>query len=153
MTELARCVSVDMQLLGQEFRHNELAYLALTSKVELPIRDRLAYLLHRRFESKCNVEIAREWKNFDLAVISGGNVPLLLLEIKAMYSFDLFSGNSDTRFPGKVMKDVNKLRGFQHATAEPDLLSMILVTRPHVAPAHDLDGIVKYGKEIRRPRE
>ena len=42
-------VAETMESLDQEFSQDELAYLALTSKVELPIRDRLAHTLHRGF--------------------------------------------------------------------------------------------------------
>jgi hypothetical protein len=41
----------------RSFAPNELAYLALTSKVELPIRDRLAWSLHTALPGKI---VARE---------------------------------------------------------------------------------------------
>ena len=37
---------------GTSFEPGELAYLALTSKVELPVRDRFAWELHRRLEDR-----------------------------------------------------------------------------------------------------
>ena len=40
-------VADGMKQLHCEFKENELAYLALTSKAERPIIDRLAYKLHR----------------------------------------------------------------------------------------------------------
>ena len=41
------------------FSDNELAYLALTSKVEQPIRDRLAFALYGAIGEECVV--SREW--------------------------------------------------------------------------------------------
>ena len=38
--------------VGQTFEENELAYLAATSKIEFPFRDRLAFLLHKRFNQR-----------------------------------------------------------------------------------------------------
>lgn len=65
---------------------DELAFLALTSKIELPIRDRLAYTLFRRLPE---LLVTREWRPVDLAVLSpDGKTPVLLLEAKALYTFN-----------------------------------------------------------------
>lgn len=83
--ELAAVLAV----IGAEFRPNELAYLAMTTKVEAAIRDRLAFRLHQDYEpSGCIV--AREWNRVDLAVLDPTGVPLALIELKAMYTFDAF---------------------------------------------------------------
>lgn len=74
------------------FAPGELAYLALTSKPELPIRDRLAWVLHA---SAPGVIAAREWAastakaRTDLAVLDEAtHEPLGLIEVKAAYTFD-----------------------------------------------------------------
>lgn len=51
------------------FQKDELAYLAITSKSENAFRDRLAYLLHKRYEADGYV-VAREWHYVDLAVLN-----------------------------------------------------------------------------------
>lgn len=50
----------------ERFEKNELAYLALTSKIEFPIRDKWAFLLHEKL-SPTGIIVAREWKWIDLA--------------------------------------------------------------------------------------
>jgi hypothetical protein len=44
---------------GRSFERGELAYFAVTSKVEFPVRDRFAWELHRRLED-CSLLVARE---------------------------------------------------------------------------------------------
>ena len=68
------------------FGKNELAYLALTSKIENPIRDKIAVYLNNKLYEK-DILIAREWKRTDIAAIKNG-VAVSLIEIKAMYTFD-----------------------------------------------------------------
>ncbi len=68
--------------VSRAFDPGELAYLALTSKPEGAIRDRLAWALYldgRR--------VAREWRErCDLAVLDDDGEPLALIEFKATYS-------------------------------------------------------------------
>lgn len=71
------------------FYENELTYLAMTSKVENPLRDKIAYLLHRKFSK--DFLVCREWKNrsinnnrTDLAIIDlKTQKPKYLIEFKA----------------------------------------------------------------------
>jgi hypothetical protein len=56
---------------------DELAYLALTSKPEFQIRDRLAYRLHHQLD-EMNRRVAREWHRVDLALLDQEK-PLVLL--------------------------------------------------------------------------
>src|SRR3954447_11031963 len=99
----------ELARLGRRFERDELAFLALTSKIELPIRDRLAYSLYQRLD-ECLV--AREWKRVDLAVLSDdGKTPVMLLEAKALFTFDLIGDDVWVdRFPQKVREDVKALR-------------------------------------------
>ena len=60
-----------LQASAKSFAAGELAYLALTSKVELPIRDRLAWCLHTSLPNRV---VAREWKRCDLAVLDDDGV-------------------------------------------------------------------------------
>jgi hypothetical protein len=78
------------------FRRDELAYLALTSKPELPIRDRLAFCLHRTLEDK-GLFVAREYhlggrKHADIAILQGkdsGMSTKVLIELKVSSFFNL----------------------------------------------------------------
>jgi hypothetical protein len=72
--------------LEDAFDKNELAYLAATSKIENPIRDRIAYALHDSIEP--DLLVHREWKDArkkkaDLAITDLENRPKCIIELKA----------------------------------------------------------------------
>jgi hypothetical protein len=68
----------------EEYEPGELAYLALTSKSELGIRDRLAWILTRQGR-----RVGREWRaRCDLAVLDESGEPYVVLESKAAYGHD-----------------------------------------------------------------
>jgi hypothetical protein len=76
--------------IASNFQVNELAYLALTSKIELPLRDRIAFELHKKFSD--THLICREWKSkesksskrVDIAIVDKSNFkPVCLIELKA----------------------------------------------------------------------
>ena len=140
-------VADTMESLDQKFSQDELAYLALTSKVEVPIRDRLAYSLHHKFGEE-NIRVAREWtkhceiKRVDIAVIDN-HVPRLLLELKSFNSFNLFRPNFCRGYPNDVQKDIDKLGDYQ--PKEPlERIAMILVPNVLDSDPGGLSGIVKY---------
>jgi hypothetical protein len=76
---LQRCI----EEAGRSFADNELAYLALTSKVENPIRDRVAWAL--QCHGGAELIVSREWKRCDLAVLNASDTgtPLAVVEFKA----------------------------------------------------------------------
>ena len=149
----ARRIAKQMNCLGAEFRDDELAYLALTSKIEKPIVDRLAYSLHR--DNKCAC-IAREWTNGnyrrgDLAVILNG-VPKLILEAKAMYSFDMFANDAKKKYPERVNNDAEKMQNFK-PDGQIERLAMILLTDTNACPDKKYRGIVKYIDGLNKPKK
>ena len=141
----------EMQRLDSLFRSDELAYLSLTSKIELPIRDRLAFQLHERFRTEANLTVAREWRRFDLAILERKE-PVLLVELKAMYSFDVFTSRAATQYPGAIESDARKMAEFTRSNSVrgAGCYTLLLATHPHSAPPSQLDGIVKYSGDIRR---
>lgn len=76
-------------------REGELAYLALTSKPEFAIRDRLAFELHKRLFPEYIV--AREWKRIDMAILRNEDQPEpeFLIQLKTWSLFS-FIGDADT---------------------------------------------------------
>jgi hypothetical protein len=65
------------------FEPDELAYLALTSKPELQVRDRFTWRLLR------SAHVAgREWKRADLVLLNEDYEPRVFLEAKAAYTAD-----------------------------------------------------------------
>ena len=132
------------------FATDELAYLALTSKIELPFRDRLAFRLHKDFAAHEEVVVSREWDRVDLAVLRGAQ-PKVLIELKAMYSFDMQGKGAPTNFPKLVAKDVEKLQNIsaRYSAEPPAIFTLLLVTHPHSAPLAGLDRVIKYASGIR----
>jgi hypothetical protein len=138
-----------LEAAAHSFAPDELAYLALTSKVELPIRDRLAWVLHTALPGKI---VAREWRRTDLAVLdSSGTVPLALIEAKALYSFDVASsaGRGTAYFPGLVSGDITKARKLSREIGQdPAVFALVFVTHPMGEPPN-LPNIIKYVSAIR----
>lgn len=134
--------------VGNSFAQDELAYLAMTSKVELPIRDRLAWSLHTVLWPDWIV--AREWGRTDLAVLhaSRPDEPALLLEAKAMYTFDEALTNKTRVYPAKVEADLKKVA----SRTLPDTLvfGLLLATHPHSPADPVLRRVVKYLPDVTR---
>src|SRR3989344_4463942 len=72
--------------IANKFGKNELAFLALTTKIELPFRDRWAYALYQKL-NKVGLIVSREWRRVDMAILEK-NKQVALIELKAMYTFD-----------------------------------------------------------------
>ena len=145
--------------LDREFKENELAYLALTSKAEKQIVDRLAFSLHREFGGDDDVSIAREFtvprniRRVDLAIIYD-KTPLFLLEEKAMQSYHANLPKESLRYREKVKQDKKKLREYAPATPPERLEKAVLPLTTHTStpPDKKWDRIVKYAARIRNHR-
>jgi hypothetical protein len=120
------------------FEPNELAYLALTSKPELQVRDRLAYRLYRR-----GLIVAREWRRIDLVILEE-NQPRAVLECKAT------SGRAARRavrsvarpwYEREISGDMDKARKLASGAEIFTLLIITFVLDP-IPP--ELRGLVKY---------
>lgn len=148
--QIITAVKAELDRVGQDFATDELAYLALTSKVELPIRDRLAFRLFLAFKSTPDLCVAREWKRFDLAILDVGK-PSVILEAKAMYSFDMFTSKAEAQYPCAIHKDVLNFHEYTERTQlsiHPQLVTLLLATHPYSPPSRSLDGIVKYNAQV-----
>lgn len=126
--------------LEKEFQPNELAYLALTTKIELPLRDRWAFSLYRELGD--SLIVSREWKRTDLAILRGQS-PQVLIELKAMYSFDAaldrggISGYTDA-----MSRDAKKARILAETTTE--IYTVLLATHPVGTVSTEMNGAIKY---------
>lgn len=126
--------------MGDAFAPNELAYLASTTKIELPFRDRLAYLLHRRLESD-KLHVVREWRRVDLAILDASGSPVCLLELKAMYTFDAI-GSSVEPFIAAMAADEEKASRL--AVRGTAVYTMLLASHRSGAVNPELHEMVKY---------
>ena len=128
----------------------ELAYLALTSKVEQPFRDRLAWIIQKKNCDSGSI-VAREWKaRIDLAVLDSSKAPLALIELKAMHAFDLHTHGGSRAFRSAVDEDSRKLARFRaaHALSQAACITLVTVTACDSHPAKEFEGIVKYRSKI-----
>lgn len=130
-----------LQQTIDEFGKDELAFLALTTKIELPLRDRWAYVLHKKL-AKQSFIVSREWKRVDLAVLEE-STPVALVELKAMYTFDAVSekGNYKKRI-GYLKQDIQNVKKF--ASRNTNIYGVLLATHPKKIISNNLTGIVKY---------
>ena len=97
-----------------------------------------------------NIHIVREWKRFDLAIIEDSS-PIMLVEAKAMYSFDMFKNDAENKYPKLVQKDVRKMRVYSEGKhGSPEIMTLLLSTHPYSVPSGKLEGIVEYRREIER---
>ena len=133
-----------IKLLSSSFNKDEIAYLALTSKIENPIRDKIAYIFHSEL---CKGDlISREWdtgtnKRVDLAILDKDSQPKCLIEFKAHSSLKKEEGYKDC-----VKNELNKLANVPGQDAE--LYYIFLCNLPHSKIDNKYSNTVKYYKSI-----
>ncbi|MBN8856561.1 MAG: hypothetical protein BGO55_24080 [Sphingobacteriales bacterium 50-39] len=127
----------EMKKIGKCFAEDELAYLALTSKVEFPIRDKLAYNLYKRFYEK-DIIVSREWRRSDLVLLAGGE-PAFICELKAAYTFDIFNYHD---YLGLIEKDITKAKSI--STSKTEIASLFLTTHVHQIVNNKFKRVIKY---------
>lgn len=135
-----------LSVLADDFKHGELAFLALTSKPEGHFRDRLAYRLYMHFQQE-PILVCREWRRIDLAVISlESDMPLLLLELKWMYSLN--GCENKTEYFDRVIRDEKK--ALRAAAPTTSVYTLLLATHPKAPIPRRHFPIVKYAGEVNR---
>lgn len=127
------------------FAENELAFLALTSKIEGAVRDRLAYGLHGEVGHQDGRLVCREWKRRDLAVIRSGDAELLV-EFKAYYTFDIL--REDHPWQKEIELDFKKMA--KVATRDTEQFAILLLHHLHAVPDESVAHAIKYLPIIRK---
>ncbi len=95
----------------QDIDKTDLAYLTLSGKIELPMRDYLANWCRKNF---ANLTVAREWKRHDLALL-GPRGPVCILEGKLWANFNVLderklnSVHQSHGIRGAMEKDIAKI--------------------------------------------
>ncbi len=74
--------------INQKYQIDELAYLSMTSKIENPLRDKIAFELQKKLGE--NLIVCREWTNnkkskskADIAILNLNGIPEGIIEFKA----------------------------------------------------------------------
>ena len=125
---------------------DDLAYLALTGKAELQIRDYLAMWCRRSLD---DLVAAREWKRHDFALLRG-RTPVAIIEGKLWASFNVLnhkklnSGHPSHGILGAMQKDMTKLVERSKTESMVGFVSTLLMGI-NVSDVHpDDQEIVKY---------
>lgn len=148
MTEItAEYLAQALEDAASSFAPGELAYLALTSKVELPLRDRLAWSLYTQLP---DLIVTREWKKTDLAILDRSGTPLALIEAKALYTFDVVTPERANvgKYKRRVEDDIAK--SFTLLEGRPaSVFALVLVAHPKSLPSAGIEGALKYQSGIK----
>lgn len=148
---LHRTLAAAVGRMGEAFAENELAYLALTSKPEFVLRDQVAWDLHQHLWP--DYQVAREWRprakgawRTDLAILRAEDKePLILLEAKAMYTFDAVKKARD-QFPNLVKLDLEKTT--RYATGSSVVYALVVAVHPRNPIPEEGTPAVKYSREV-----
>lgn len=151
MVALDDVVIHSLSSLEDEFRCDELGYLALTTKVEQPLRDRWTFSLHKTLapQGYCT---AREWNagdrsRIDLAILKD-QVPTVLVELKAICTFDAVGDqHRHMHFISKLSADIERASQMGHGA---HVYGVLLAAHFDKEIAGEHYGVVKYADDINR---
>lgn len=94
--------------IHKDYQINELAYLSLTSKIENPLRDKIAFAIQKKLGN--NVIVCREWTNYrkskskvDIAILDITGKLECIIEFKAHSSV-----SGITEWGACLVKDIKK---------------------------------------------
>jgi hypothetical protein len=152
LMDLTNLLRVAITRASESFVKDELAFLALTSKVERPFLDRVAFQLHRGMESSGTV-VAREYPVFvgvraDIAILRAGDL-IGAIEGKAMYTADCLTGRGlGPEYPKRMHADLQR-----YATTQNDglqVFTLLVATNPGTQVPESLQSIIKYSRLVNR---
>ena len=127
------------QEIHEQSKAGDLAFLCLTSKIELNFRDRIAVSLFQKYSE--NYKISREYKRCDLAILDNENNLVLIIEFKACYSFDFIKKNKSEEYIKAIEKDMKKSQTNFPGTP---MYSVLFITHPKLPILSDQINIIKY---------
>jgi hypothetical protein len=148
-SDLAAELRSAVQSVGETLPADQLAFLAATRKFEEPVRDLIAWRLHQRLAP--GLIVSREFPvgpkvRADLAILQGAT-PVAVVELKALYAFDIHSEPSRNKYRGMVAADLE--RTALHV-ASADAYAIALTTHVNGDIPAALLKVVKYAPGIRR---
>lgn len=144
-------LQTSLESVQTEFKPDELAYLALSSKIELPIRDRLAHVLHCKLGT--NYVVAREWNRCDLAILDAKtSLAIALVELKAIHTADFFNKNKFDGYIKRIERDRERAMGkaVEKATKSTEVYNILLATHPLSCIDIDSMEFSKYRRRINK---
>ena len=142
MKNIENILIQSLEQVVDEFGKDELAFLALTTKIELPLRDRLAYVLYKKLKTE-GLIVSREWRRVDLAILGETAPQEVLIELKAMYTFDAVNERGYYKkcidYLFEDIKNASELVG-----KSEDIYGILLVTHPMQIIPFKFERIIKY---------
>lgn len=143
MKNIENILIKSLEQVVNEFGKDELAFLALTTKIELPLRDRLAYVLYKKLQEE-GLIVSREWKRVDLAILKEAT-PQVLIELKAMYTFDAVNERGFYKKSiGYLFEDIKKATALIDKNKKADIYGILLATHPTQIIPLKFTKIIKY---------
>ena len=147
---LEKIILDSIKQLANEFQKDELAYLALTSKIENPIRDKWAYIMQKKLKEQ-KISVAREWKRSDIAIVQN-NYPFAIIELKAMYTFDALRPSTLSSYLSNMELDEEKAKNLanDNTLANDDTLiyTVLLTTHPALSVPEKLKSVIAYSSPV-----
>lgn len=127
----------EIQAMAQH--HDESSWIAGTGKAELCVRDRLGATLAKKYP---DLIVAREWgKNkHDLAILDNQTRPLVVLEGKHLYDFDLFVPSIREKYRQSILNDRRKMAD---SGINQQLISLLMTSLRGEVPS-SLARVFKY---------
>lgn len=123
--------------------HPTFAWVAATGKPELFVRDHLGADLSMH---NPNLIVSREWFKHDLVILDKEVKPLIVLEGKALYDFDLLDPNIRKVYQKAVAKDHLKLC---NRDAPTSLITLLMTSIRNPIP-ESLRRVTKYSPGINK---
>ena len=127
-----------------EFESGELAFLAATSKVEQPIRDRLSWRLQQALKDH---DVVREWHRADIAILKDES-PVAVIELKAMYTFDAGLNKHMMQCVAEISKDEQK--ALKLVGPNVPIFTILLAAHPKPSNPEGMKSFVKYSPGIKK---
>lgn len=137
--QIAQC----LEHLPSSFRKDELAYLSLTSKSELHLRDHLAFDLHNKLADRL---VCREWRDHGIAILpQRSEVADAIIEVKLFYTFDGVVPNKLYRMKVALGKDIDKMKG---NGPNAERLALLFLVHPQALIPEALHEAVAYAERV-----
>lgn len=147
MKKKGKLVKSIIKEINSNFDENELAYLALTSKIENPLRDKIAFELQKKIGSS-NI-ICREWNDLkqyrnrvDLAILDRKGNPECLVEFKAHSSI-----SGIQQWAKEIINDLEKNKQYENQNTE--MIFVLFANHHKSLPENKIfEHSIKYCKEL-----
>jgi len=116
------------ELVQDSFENNELAFLALTTKVEQPLRDKIAWLLNKSIGQEKLIN--REWKRHDLVIMNKQDQEIeSIIEFKNQLGFKIKHDEYKKGFCNDLYKSALSIRYKAQGNMEKSEILFIMFGR------------------------